>query len=356
MEAVLHLPSLDIPKEGILPANGNAMRPVFELDERQSLRADGQTEMPRVVPLQPFDGANRYRASEEQAGSVLDGFWRQYDADSLDNRNERFIDAFVSKVTPLIRRYFKGTVRGIERIPRGAGLYVGNHNGGGLMPDSYLFGSAVYEQRGIEDCPFTLAHDIVVRWPLFQQFFIPFGAVRACPENAHRICRAGKKLLVYPGGDAEANRPFRDRNRIVFGARRGYLRLALRENVPIIPVVAHGAHSTAVIVDDCKWLVEKLGLGRKFRVNAWPITISFPWGLTLGPPPPYVPYPSRIRVEVLEPIRFDRHGAAAADDEQYVQACHEQVVSTMQTALDRLAHESEEEGSTLSRLFHRFKA
>ncbi len=269
--------------------------------------------------------------------AALDGFWRRYDPDSLENRNEGFIRGFVGKVTPLIRKYFSATVRGLERIPRGAGLYVGNHNGGGLMPDAYLFGSALYEERGLDDCPFTLAHDIVVRWPLLHQFFIPFGAVRACHDNAHRVCRAGKKLLVYPGGDAEAMRPFRDRNRIVFGARRGYIRLALQENVPIIPVVAHGAHSTAVVIDDGKWLVRKLGLDRKIRLNAWPITLSFPWGITFGPPPPYIPYPSRITIEVLEALRFDRHGAAAAKDDAYVDACHDQVVGAMQKALDRLS-------------------
>jgi 1-acyl-sn-glycerol-3-phosphate acyltransferase len=266
-------------------------------------------------------------------------FLRRYDADSLENRSEGLIKSFVGKVAPFIRKYFSATVRGLDRVPRGAGLYVANHNGGGLMPDAYLFGSAVYEQRGLEDCPYMLAHDIVVRWPLLSQFFIPFGAVRACPENARRVCRAGKKLLVYPGGDAEAMRPFRDRNRIVFGTRRGYVKLALREGVPIIPVVAHGAHSTAMILDDGKWLVKKLGLDRKIRLNAWPITLSFPWGVTFGPPPPYLPYPTRITIDVLDPIEFEDNGARAAADEDFVEACHQRVVDTMQNALDRLAGE-----------------
>ena len=274
---------------------------------------------------------------EQEQRSLRDWLGQRYDVDSLDNRDERFIKGFVERVAPTLRRYFSATVRGIDRIPHGAGLYVGNHNGGGLMPDAYLFGAALYEARGLADCPYTMAHDIVVKWPLFSQFFVPFGAVRAHRDNAKRVLRSGRKLLVYPGGDAEAMRPFRDRNRIVFGERRGYLRLALTEGVPLFPVVSHGAHSTAVILDDCKWLVEKLGLSRKLRVNAWPITLSFPWGITFGPPPPYVPFPSRISVEVLDPIHFDKSGPDAAADDDYVERCHERVVTTMQSALDRLA-------------------
>ncbi len=263
--------------------------------------------------------------------------FRRYDPDSLDNRDESAIRSFVTTVAPFLRRYFRASVSGLERIPEGAGLYVGNHNGGGLMPDVYLLGAALFEERGLADLPYVLAHDIVVKWPLLHQFFIPFGAVRACPENAARVCRAGKKMLIYPGGDAEAMRPFRDRNRIVFGHRRGYVKLALRHGLPVIPVVAHGAHSTAMILDDGKWLVKLLGLDRALRLNAWPTTLSFPWGVTFGPPPPYVPFPSRIRIEVLAPISFERSGPEAAEDPAYVEACHEAVVCAMQTAMDRLA-------------------
>lgn len=276
-------------------------------------------------------------ASLDGLSTEASSFFRRHDPDGLGSRDETKIEAFVAKVAPWLRKYFRAEVYGVEGIPSGAGLYVGNHNGGALMPDAFLFGSAVYEARGLADLPFVLAHDIVVDWPLLQQFFVPLGAVRASRANAARLCAAGKKMLVYPGGDAEAMRPFRDRNRIVFGARRGYIKLALRHGIPIIPVVSHGAHSTAVILDDGRWLVRSLGLDRRMRLNAWPTTLSFPWGLTFGPPPPYVPFPSRIRVQVLEPIEFARSGERAADDADFVEECHQTVLESMQRALDRLA-------------------
>ena len=271
--------------------------------------------------------------------SGLQRLSQRYDPNRLDNRNADLIRTFTRHIAPQLRSYFKASVRGLDRIPAGKGMYVANHNGGALMPDAYLFGSALFEERGMADLPFALAHDIVVKSPL-QHLFVPLGALRACHDNAKRVCRAGKKLIVYPGGDAEAMRPFADRNRIMFGNRRGYIRLALREDVPVIPVVAHGAHNTAIILDDGKWIVRKLGLDRLLRLNAWPITLSFPWGLTLGPPPAYVPYPATIAIEVLPTIHFERRGDAAARDDDYVERCHQRVVKQMQAALDRLERDA----------------
>ncbi len=290
-------------------------------------------------------------APDSLLAKLIAAFQRRYDVDSLDNRREDRVRQVVDGLVPILQRYFKASVRGLERIPEGAGIYVGNHNGGSLTPDSYLLGAALYHRGGLDDLPFAMAHDMVVSWPLLRDFFVPLGAVRACPENARRICAAGKKLLIYPGGDAEAMRAFRDRNRIMFGQRRGYVRLAVREGVPIIPAVAHGAHSTAIILDDGKWIVEKLGLDRALRLKAWPITLSIPWGLTIGPPPVYFPLPSRITIEVLDPIHFERAGAEAAADASYVETCHRQVVEAMQAALDRLERRARRLRERSGRLF-----
>ena len=131
---------------------------------------------------------------------------------------------------------------------------------------------------------------------------------------------------------------FRDRDRIMFGGRRGYMRLALREGVPVVPVIAAGSQETLVILDRRNWLAP-LGLDRLLRVKVWPTTLSLPWGLTPGVPPVYIPYPARILVEILPTVRFDRTGPDAADDEAYVGACAERLERTMQQALTRLARE-----------------
>jgi len=264
------------------------------------------------------------------------GLLRRYDIDSLGNRDPELIDWLCRWLCPLLERYFRAEVRGVERIPPGPGLYVGNHNSGLLTPDSFILGGAVYRVHGLEAVPYGLGHEVAIQLPLVHQIVVPLGAVRASHDTAHRLFQRGMKVIVYPGGDLEAMRPFRDRDRIVFGGRRGYIRLALREGVPIIPVVAAGAHATFIILDRRNWLAP-FGLDRLLRIKVWPTTLSLPWGITLGAPLPYLPLPTRILIEVLPPIRFDRRGAEAAGDEELVGECARQVETAMQGALTRLA-------------------
>jgi len=264
---------------------------------------------------------------------------RRYDIDSLDNRNPDRIDRLCRALHRPATTYFRYELRGADRIPEGPALYVGNHSGGIITPDSFLLCAELYVRRGMEVMPYGLGHEVAIRAPIAHQVIVPLGAVRASHENAHRLFAAGHKVMVYPGGDLENQRPFRHRHRVVFGGRTGYIRLALREGVPIVPITTAGGHSTFVIVDDLRWLARLSGARRFLRSKVWPLTWSVPWGFTLGPVPAYVPLPSRILAEVGEPIRFERTGEDAAADADYVRQCDERVRSLMQTTLDELAAE-----------------
>jgi 1-acyl-sn-glycerol-3-phosphate acyltransferase len=266
-----------------------------------------------------------------------------YDPDSLDNRDPKAIDRLLAKIDPILERFFQPSVRGLSRIPAGPALYVENHNAGLLMPDAWAVASAIYRECGLEALPYALAHDLALRPPALNRALCPLGAVRANKDTAARVFAAGHKALVFPGGDLEVLRPFAKRDQIVFGPRRGYIKLALRSGVPIIPIVTAGAHSGFVVLDDGQKLARALRLPKWARVNVFPTVLSFPWGLTFGFPPPYVPVPTRMYSEVLAPIHFGRSGEVAADDDDYVERCHERVVAAMQGTLDRLARERRED-------------
>lgn len=263
----------------------------------------------------------------------------RYDIDSIDNRDEETVAQAVEALEGPLFRYFRPVIRGIDRIPGGPALYVGNHNAGFLSPDTFTFAIAAYRAHGIEAVPHGLGHEVAIRLPLFHRPLARLGAVRASHDNARRLFARGQKVLVYPGSDLDTFRSFRDRDRVIFGTRRGYLRLALREGVPIVPVVTAGAQSTWLVLSDGQWIARGLGLDRILRTKAWPVVISIPWGLTIGPPPPHFPFPSRLYQEVLDPIRFDRRGPDAAGDSDYVERCHALVHGRMQATLTRLAAE-----------------
>lgn len=266
-------------------------------------------------------------------------FWQHRDIDRLDQRSPRYVEALAELVERVLIPYHRAELRGAERIPRGPALYVGNHNSFYYAPEMYLLGYAAYRAHGLDAVPYGLAHEWAIDLPVINQLAVPMGAVRAGHRHGEELLRRGNKVVVYPGGDIDAARPFRHRNRIVFGGRRGYIRLALRAGVPIVPVVAAGAHATVVVLDDLRWLARLLGADRRLRIGVWPLTLLAPWGLWLGLPPPFLPLPSRILLEVMAPIHFERTGPRAAEDEAWVTACAERVEGAMQSTLDRLAAE-----------------
>lgn len=269
---------------------------------------------------------------------------RHYDIDDLSNRDPVVIDRFCALVRRTLIPYHQADVRGLDRIPRGPALYVANHNASIYTPDTYIFCAEAYGARGIDALPYGLMHEWLLEWPVINQILSPLGAVRASHANADRIFARGQKVLVYPGGDVEAMRTYRDRYRVDFDGRRGFVRLALRNRVPMVPVVTCGAHQSILILRSNADVARKLGLDRRIRLKVLPLMLVVPWGLTVGPPMPFLPFPSQITTQVLEPIVPDRMGSQAAADEAYVEALATKVQTKMQETMDRLADERRRRG------------
>ncbi|XXY55152.1 transposase [Sorangium sp. So ce269] len=218
-------------------------------------------------------------------------------------------------------------------------MYVGNHNGYPYMAEAFLFMLGLFNEYGVTRNPYFLIHDLTLKLPLLNQFFTRIGGIKATAKNATRALSSGHSLLIYPGGAPELMRPHRERTRVRFDGRTSHVRLAMKYGVPIVPFVGVGGHSTAMILDDLPWLAEALGAKSRLGINAWPLILSIPWGLTLGPfIPPYIPWPSKIILELLEPMVFEK-GSAGDGDEDRVAAGAAKVERTIESALARLEAE-----------------
>ena len=120
-----------------------------------------------------------------------------------------------------------------------------------------------------------------------------------------------------------------------FGGRKGFLRLALEEGVPIVPVVSIGGQETALFLSRGERLAKGLALDKLFRLKVLPISIAPPWGLNVGDMLGHLPLPAKITVEALPPIDLRREFGAEPDlDEVY-----DHLVRLMQETLDALASE-----------------
>lgn len=234
--------------------------------------------------------------------------------------------------------YFTPEVRGLGLLPAdGPALVVGNHSCLFYMPEAWVCGQAILARRGITAPSYLLAYDLLFALPGIAPFLRRLGVVPANTGEAGSVLARGACVLVYPGGDLEACRPWTQRNRIDFGGRKGFIRLALRHRVPVVPVVAHGSHHAVVVLARGDRLARAAGL-RALRINVFPILASLPFGVTsiLTPPPPM---PAHLTVEFLPALDWTEYGPSAADDARIVSACYDDITGRLQTALDRLSAE-----------------
>jgi 1-acyl-sn-glycerol-3-phosphate acyltransferase len=235
-----------------------------------------------------------------------------------------------------VLRYFDADVEGFEHVPEeGPVLLVGNHSGGTLVPDVSVFVAAWYRARGVESPLMALAFDAVFSLPGIGRAARKAGVMPANDDNAHEALASGAHVLVYPGGDHDAYRPWTDRNRIDFDERKGFVKLALREGVPIVPVVGHGAHESLVVIARGNSFSSALGFDR-LRTTVMPLVWQLPWGISL-PFVPGIPMPVKVSMEVGPATDWSHYGPDAAEDPAIVDRCYEEITGTMQGTLDRLA-------------------
>ncbi|HET9105142.1 MAG TPA: lysophospholipid acyltransferase family protein [Solirubrobacteraceae bacterium] len=253
----------------------------------------------------------------------------------LDERDPDFIRERLPLMWLLASIWYRGEVRGLGNIPdEGAVLLVGNHSGGNMTPDTAVFTLAFNTYFGVERPFYQLAHNLVLSMPGLGSLR-RFGTVAASPKNARKALESGAALLVYPGGDYEVHRPTWQRNRVDFDGRKGFIRLALAQNVPIVPVVSIGGQETALFLSRGEGLARMFALDRLFRLKVLPISLALPWGLNVGDMLGHIPLPAKITVETLPPIDLRAEFGPDPDlDDVY-----DHIIRLMQDTLDALAAE-----------------
>ena len=258
--------------------------------------------------------------------------------------------AYVAEHAPwldrLFRAYFRAQVDGLSHLPEGPFVAVGTHGGATLVLDTMVWMAAYANAKlggAMTRAPLvTLAHDQMFdAYPTrLARAVSKLGAVRSRHDVAREALAKGYAVQVYPGGDYDACRPFRDRNRIVFAGRRGYVDLARDAGVPIVPVVSHGAHRALVVLSDGAKIARLLRLRERARLEVFPLTLSIPWGLFLGPLPGYLPLPTKIRIRVLPAL------TSHLDEPYNRESVDRDVQARMQRELDRMSGRTARETSS----------
>jgi 1-acyl-sn-glycerol-3-phosphate acyltransferase len=253
----------------------------------------------------------------------------------------------VARLSPWIdracRAWYRLEVEGLEHVPDGAALLVGNHNSGTTMFEAFGVFARLYRERPDDLCH-GLAHDVIVDMPGVGRLLTRVGALRARAESADAAFSIGRKVVVFPGGNREAFRPWSQRHQVDFSNRTGFVRLALRHQVPIVPMVFIGGHDTLMILSRGERIARWTGLRRALRTDAWPIMLALPWGIAIGPWV-HLPLPVQCTTRFLPPMPPPA-GPEGADDPAVCAAWRDAIQSAMQAALTDLAQSRKARRST----------
>ncbi len=250
----------------------------------------------------------------------------------LDARDPDYIRRSLPAIRAWSDYYFRAEVEGLEEIPDDEGvLLVGNHSGGTLIADTFVFSQYFYDHFGADRRFHQLAHDLVFQLPGVRASLSRFGTVPASPANMRKALERDAALLVYPGGDHETYRPTWEQDTIDFAGRTGFVKLALELGTPIVPVVAIGGQETALFLGRGGRISRALGLDKALRLKVFPVQIAPPFGITLLDLPLRLPLPSKIKIRVLPRIDLP---ADITPQEAY-----DLVTGRMQDALSDLADE-----------------
>ena len=218
--------------------------------------------------------------------------------------------------------YFRVEARGMGHIPvKGPCLLVGNH--AGMLPyDGAMINMALFHSSSTPRFARYLVEDFVFNIPLLGSFVQKCGGVRACHENAMALLDQGELVVVFPEGIKGVGKSYDERYRLRPFGHGGYVKLAMRTGVPILPMAIIGSEEIHPNIWKSKKLARPLGL------PFIPFTPTFPWLGPLG----LLPLPSKWSITFGKPLDFGRFTPKDAEDDRLV----EEVSSEIRLKVQRM--------------------
>ena len=227
----------------------------------------------------------------------------------------------------IYRRWFRVETRGIERVPDGRVLLIGNHAGNTFAWDGAMLATALLLEHEPPRIVRAMVEYYLPTIPFFNVLLHRTGSIVGTPENCIRLLENEEAVMVFPEGARGFVKTYRERYQLQrFGL--GFMRLALETDTPIVPVGIVGAEEQSPGLLKVPWL------GKLFGAPTFPITITFPFLGAAG----FVPLPVKFRIHFGEPMRFE--GDPAEED-----AAMEKRVERVKDAIRGLIDEGRAERS-----------
>ncbi len=253
----------------------------------------------------------------------------------LDGPDWRFMEFQKYLWNPLMDYYFRLEVEGWENIPQPPVLLIGIHTGAPFVWDAWTVGAAWWRHFGESRTLHGTAHDALMASPGIGWYFRRMGVLPAAPDSITAALAAGHDVALWPGGERDSLRPWTQRDEAVLAGRTGFIKLAIRSGVPIVPIATVGGADSMPVLATGRRFAKALRLDRFAQLKMFPIALQAPWGISPALLPE-VPLPTKIRTAFQPAIELDRD-PARAEDEDYVERMYEEIESAIQDGMDALA-------------------
>jgi 1-acyl-sn-glycerol-3-phosphate acyltransferase len=219
---------------------------------------------------------------------------RRSDVDEW-GRSEHMREVVRRAYGPVYRTWHRVEWEGLEKIPTDGGALLVSNHAGAIPSDAPAIMHGIEEQLGRP--VYGLADEVFKMMPVIGTLWSRSGGVLAHPDNAYRLLREQNQLaLVFPEGTKGTGKTYRERYQLQRFGRGGFVQIAMRAGVPVVPIAVVGAEEAMPIV------FKSTGLAKLLGVPYVPVTANM---LAFGPLGVIVPLPAKIRIRVLDPVPFD---------------------------------------------------
>ena len=171
--------------------------------------------------------------------------------------------------------------------------------------------------------------------PVVGRYFRAMGVLPAAPDSIATALAEGRDVAVWPGGEVDSLRPWVERDRANLAGRKGFVKMAIRAGVPIVPIATVGGADAMPVLMRGDGLSRALRLDKVLRLKVFPLAVSLPWGIAPAALP-QLPLPAKFRTRFMPAIEVDTD-AARADDAAYVSQVYDDVQRSIQRGMDALA-------------------
>jgi len=236
---------------------------------------------------------------------------------------------FIRDVEPLLDvlydRWWRVSASGLEHVPASGGVLIAANHAGVVPWDAAMIATAIRRRHGAARHPRFLVLDWAFELPWVSVAIRRYGGVPGSQRDALRLLREGHIVIVFPEGAKGTGKAWQDRYHLGRFGRGGFVELALRAGVPVIPAAVVGSEEIYPMVARAP-----AALARLVGAPYLPITPTFP---LLGPFGA-IPLPSRWRITFAPAVDLRDHGPDAAGDRALVLDISERIRSTIQEQLE----------------------